>query len=291
VSTPTPVGGRIESDGLGIAYLDWNRGDGGGDPLVVLHPNGFCAGMYDPLVARLGDRHRVVGVDLRGHGASETVTDEVLLGNDAMANDVLAVLDHLGIDRFDLLGVSLGGGVAILVAAEAPERMGSMMLCEAIAIDSREREERDQSFEGGENPLAIGARRRRRVWDDRAAVEASYGARLPLDALDAEVLAAYVRWGFVDRSDGTVELACDPETEAAIFGTTRAHGPTHSFDRLSDVRCRTSVLYGSLTDLAPEWFVGQADVLGIEPQVVDGGHFFLFEDLDRAGDLIRRALG
>ena len=287
MSTPGPVGGQIHSDGLGIAYLDWG---GDGEPLVALHPNGFCAGMYDPLVARLDDRYRVVGVDLRGHGASETVTDEARLGNDAMARDVLRVLDHLGIDRFALLGVSLGGGVAVLVASEAPQRVVSLMLCEAIALDPGEREKQGVPFEDAESPLVAGARRRRRVWDDRASVESSYGSRPPLDALDPEVLSAYVRWGFVDRSDGRIELACDPETEASIFSTTRPNGPTHSFERLAEVRCPTSVLCGSRTDLAPEWFDAQAEVLGVEAQVVDGGHFFLFEDLDRAAALIRRAL-
>ncbi|MDG2907537.1 MAG: alpha/beta hydrolase [Acidimicrobiales bacterium] len=285
MSTPGPVGGRIENDGIGIAWLDWG---GDGDPLVVLHPNGFCAGMYDPLAFRLADHYRVVGVDLRGHGASETVTDEARLGNDAMAGDVIGVLDHLGIDRFALLGVSLGGGVAIIVAAQAPDRVGSLMLCEAIALDPVEREKQGVAFEDAESPLAAGARRRRRVWDDRASVETSYGSRPPLDALDPEVLSAYVRWGFVDRSDGSIELACDPDTEAAIFGTTRPRGPTHSFERLADVRCPTSVLCGSRTDLGTEWFTAQAEVLGVDLQVIDGGHFFLFEDLDRAGSLIRR---
>jgi pimeloyl-ACP methyl ester carboxylesterase len=191
-------------------------------------------GPLEPLVARLDDRYRVVGVDLRGHGASETVTDEARLGNDAMARDVLRVLDHLGIDRFALLGVSLGGGVAVLVASEAPQRVVSLMLCEAIALDPGEREKQGVPFEDAESPLVAGARRRRRVWDDRAGVEASYGSRPPLDALDPEVLSAYVRWGFVDRSDGRIELACDPETEASIFSTTRPNGPTHSFERLAE---------------------------------------------------------
>ncbi len=88
-----PGTGSIETEGLGIAWLDWG---GDGDPLVLLHPNGFCAGIYHPLALRLRDAHRVLGIDLRGHGASQLVTDPALLGNDAMARDVLAVLDHRG---------------------------------------------------------------------------------------------------------------------------------------------------------------------------------------------------
>ena len=63
-----PVGGRIESDGVGVAWLDWG---GFGDALVLLHPNGFCAGVYDPVARRLASGHRVIGIDLRGHGDSD----------------------------------------------------------------------------------------------------------------------------------------------------------------------------------------------------------------------------
>ena len=63
------------------------------------------------------------------------------------------------------------------------------------------------------------------MWPDRATVTVSYGSRAPLDALAPEALAAYVRWGFVDRDDGQVELACAPETEAGIFDSRSRYGP------------------------------------------------------------------
>ena len=283
----------MERDGLRIAYLDWGdpSSDVAVDPLIVLHPNGFCAGVFDPLARRLGDRFRVVGVDLRGHGASETGTVPALLGNDAMALDVLAVADELEVDHFHLLGVSLGGGVAIEVASAAPERVRALMLCEAIAIDSTAREQQHFSFGDGEHPLAVGARRRRAVWPDRATIVESYGARPPLAAMAPEALAAYVRWGFVDRPDGQVELACAPETEAAVFDSGDRHGPTHTFERLVDIVCPVSVLAGTDTDLARTWFGAQADLLGVDLTLVDGGHFFLFEDLERGSVLIREHLG
>ena len=81
--------------------------------MLVLHPNGFCAGMFDPIASLLSKNYRVVGVDLRGHGASEEVLDEAALGNDLMASDVLKVMDLLRIDAFSILGVSLGGAIAI----------------------------------------------------------------------------------------------------------------------------------------------------------------------------------
>lgn len=288
-----PSGGHIERDGLRIAFLDWRGGSGKAqtETLIVLHPNGFCAGVFDPLVGGISDTFDVVGVDLRGHGASQTVTAVDELGNDQMALDVLAVADHLGLDRFCLLGVSLGGGVAIEVAAEAPERVTSMMLCEAIAIDSVTREAHHFEYEGGEHPMAVAARRRRPLWPDRATVEESYGSRPPLSILSPEVLEAYVRWGFADTSDGQVELACAPETEANIFGSPERHGPADTFERLTDVTCPASVLAGADTNLERQWFEAQARLLDTDLVLVDGTHFFLFEDLDRGASLILKHLG
>ena len=99
--TGSPVASRVVSEGVATAYLDWG---GDGPPLILLHPNGFCAGLYDPLARRLVDRCRVVGVDLRGHGASDDLTAVDELGNDLAARDVLAVADHLEFDRFSCWG-------------------------------------------------------------------------------------------------------------------------------------------------------------------------------------------
>ena len=128
------------------------------------------------------------------------------------------------------------------------------------------------------------------MWDDREEVLASYGSRPPLDALDPEALAGYVRWGFRDRGDGRVELACRPETEANIFGRTRSHGPLEAFEALRRVTCPVAVMAGARTDLDPGWFADQAEVVGVDLQVLDGGHFVLFEDTAQAVDLVDRNL-
>ena len=285
--TGSPVASRVVSEGVATAYLDWG---GDGPPLILLHPNGFCAGLYDPLARRLVDRCRVVGVDLRGHGASDDLTAVDELGNDLAARDVLAVADHLEFDRFSVLGVSFGGAVGIEAAAAAPDRIAALLLCEAIAIGTTSAEYQPFGVAGDDHPLAVGARRRRDVWDDREEVLASYGSRPPLDALDPEALAGYVRWGFRDRDDGRVELACRPETEANIFGRTRSHGPLEAFEALRRVTCPVAVMAGARTDLDPGWFVDQAAAVGVDLQVLDGGHFVLFEDTAQAVDLVDRNL-
>ena len=287
----TPLEGKIISDGLEIAYLDWQAASKACNNLLVLHPNGFCAGMFDPIANLLRENYRVIGVDLRGHGASEEVLDEADLGNDLMASDVLKVMDSLRVDTFSILGISLGGAIAIEIAAIAPEKVQVLMLCEAIAMNFDSRKERAEFLAEKEHPLAVGARRRRSIWSDREEVEDSYGSRKPLEALEPSVLKAYVKWGFVDRDDGQVELACNPETEATIFGSRERYGPLSTFERLSDIKAETHILAGTETDLGKVWFEQQAEEINTQVNWIEGGHFFFFEDLERSLSLIQEYIG
>ena len=139
--------------------------------------------------------------------------------------------------------------------------------------------------------MATIARKRRAVWPDRATVLASYGGRPPLDVLAPEALAAYVRWGFVDRPDGQVELACPPEAEARLFELSAdPTGAPAAWAHLADLNGSAVVLAGTGSDLPTEWFEAQADRAGAPFVSIDGGHFFLQEDTDRAEQLVRAHL-
>src|SRR3546814_11985647 len=63
----------IRHDGRDLAGLEWGSGD---DHVVLLHPNGFCAGLFDPLARRLATDHPVVAVDLAGHGCSSALPQD-----------------------------------------------------------------------------------------------------------------------------------------------------------------------------------------------------------------------
>lgn len=280
----------MEHDGLRIAALDYG---GDGEPLLLLHPNGFCAGLFDPLARRLTDRFRPIAVDLRGHGATDTPADRVAgFAFTAMAADVWAVLDELGVTGLVLLGESLGGGVGALVAAARPGSVRRLMLCEAIAFDLEVVAPRPPGQPGdGGNFMATIARKRRNVWPDRETVRESYGTRPPLSVLAPEALDAYVRWGFVDRPDGQVELACAPEVEATIFEVSSAdQGARAAWKCLPGLAGDAVVLHGDASDLPLDWFVAQAAQVGGHAIVVSGGHFFLQEDTGRAEALVREHL-
>jgi pimeloyl-ACP methyl ester carboxylesterase len=270
----------VEHDGLRIAALDWG---GRGRPLLLVHANGFCAGVWDPLAHALAGDYRCIAVDVRGHGRSDTPSDRRALTFEAAASDLAPVLDALGVDEVVALGHSSGGAGVILLAARRPGLVTAALLCEAIAFPPAVRP-------AGPSRLAEGARRRRAVWPDRAAAEASYASRLPLAVMEQAVLAAYVRWGFRDRPDGQVELACAPETEA-VFYEAGIHGSGHAaFEQLPALTGRATVVAGDRTDLPRPMFAAQAEVLGAPLVEVAGGHFFLQEDTARAASLVRAHL-
>lgn len=279
----------VEHDGFTIGALDWG---GDGPPLVLLHPNGFCAGVFDPLARELRSDRRVVGVDLRGHGTSSAPTTYEECGFVAAATDVVAMLDHLGLEEVVLLGESLGGGTGILVDRLRPGLVRRLLLCEAIAMPAVDGlPGRSVDNAAPNNPMAAMARKRRAVWADRATVEASYGSRPPMDVLEPDALAGYVRWGFRDRPDGQVELACPPEVEAWFFECgTRPDGAPASFEHLGSLTADVTIVCADRTDLPDGMFAAQAEQAGVPLLTVSGTHFFVQEDTARAAALVREHL-
>jgi pimeloyl-ACP methyl ester carboxylesterase len=274
----------VGHDGFSIGALDWG---GDGPPLVLLHPNGFCAGVFDPLARALRTDYRVVGVDLRGQGTSTAPTTFEDCGFVAAATDVVAMLDHLGLDEVAILGESLGGGTGILVDRLQPGRVRALLLCEPIAMPATD----GLPGRSEENPMSAMARKRRAVWPDRATVEASYGSRPPMNVLEPAALAGYVQWGFRDRADGRIELACPPEVEAWFFECgTRPDGAPASFEHLASLTAEVTIVCADGTDLPDGMFAAQAERAGTELVTVPGTHFFVQEDTPRAAALVREHL-
>lgn len=124
---PLPKGGRIAYSIHG-ARPDTDTDTDTGVPLLLLRPLGGSTALWDAggFRERLATQRRVISFDPRGAGHSSSPP----LGTTTrlMARDAVAVLDHLGIRRADLFGLSLGGMVASFVAADAPERVRRLVL-------------------------------------------------------------------------------------------------------------------------------------------------------------------
>ncbi|HTF09785.1 MAG TPA: 3-oxoadipate enol-lactonase [Asanoa sp.] len=103
-------------------------------PVVVLGGSlGTTGTMWAPQVAALRDEFRVVAFDHRGHGGSPPLPGPYSLED--LGTDVLALLDHLGLDRVHYAGLSLGGMVGMWLAAHAPDRIDRLaLLCTAAHL-------------------------------------------------------------------------------------------------------------------------------------------------------------
>jgi 3-oxoadipate enol-lactonase len=96
-------------------------------PAVVLSGSlGSTLAMWDPQVPALSERFRVIRYDHRGHGASPVPKGPY--GIDDLGGDLLAALDDLGVRRAHVCGASMGGEVALWLAARAPERVDRLVL-------------------------------------------------------------------------------------------------------------------------------------------------------------------
>ncbi|RTL86525.1 alpha/beta fold hydrolase [Ancylobacter aquaticus] len=115
-------------DGIDIAYLD----EGEGEPIVLVHGFGSTKeinwvgpGWVSTLT---GAGRRVIALDNRGHGASAKLYQPELYDPWLMARDVLALIDHLGLTRVDLMGYSMGGRISACATLTAPERVRTLIL-------------------------------------------------------------------------------------------------------------------------------------------------------------------
>lgn len=108
-----------EVNGLSMHYEE--HGDGNGVPLILLHGGFGLGSMFGPILPALTKGRKVITVDMQGHGATGDIDRP--LRTESLADDIAALIGHLGHDQADLLGYSLGGMVAFQTVARHPDRV------------------------------------------------------------------------------------------------------------------------------------------------------------------------
>ena len=120
-TTPTQTG-YADVNGLHLYYETY----GSGAPLVLLHGGMLTIDLnFATLIPTLAQTHTVIGVELQGHGRTANIDREITYPH--LASDVVALLDHLGIDKAAVLGHSMGGGVALELAVSHPDRVSAIV--------------------------------------------------------------------------------------------------------------------------------------------------------------------
>src|SRR3982075_1661581 len=119
------TGQYAEVNGLKLYY----ETHGTGRPLILLH-GGLASGeMYGPILPMLAERHQVVTVDLQGHGRTADIDRPIDVR--LMAGDIAALIEHIGLDKPDVVGYSLGGGVALQTAVQSPAKIRRLVVASA----------------------------------------------------------------------------------------------------------------------------------------------------------------
>jgi pimeloyl-ACP methyl ester carboxylesterase len=121
----TGTGQYAQVNGINLYY----ETHGAGRPLILLHGGLGSGEMFGPILPALTERHQVIAVDLQGHGRTADIDRPIDIR--LMADDIAALIDHLGLDKPDLVGYSLGGGVALQTAVKYPAKVRRLVAAAA----------------------------------------------------------------------------------------------------------------------------------------------------------------
>jgi pimeloyl-ACP methyl ester carboxylesterase len=119
------TGEYAEVNGLKLYY----ETHGTGRPMILLHGGLGSGEMFGPILPALSENHQVIAPDLQGHGRTADIDRPIEMA--LMADDMGALIDHLGLEKPDVVGYSLGGGVAMHTAFKYPDRIGKVVAASA----------------------------------------------------------------------------------------------------------------------------------------------------------------
>ena len=265
----------------------WHYG-GDGPPLLLAHATGFHGRCWIPFAAALADRFDVWALDQRGHGASGKAPGGRYDDWSLFVDDLLAVVDTLGLSGWRAFGHSLGGAVLLMAETRRPGTFTGICCFEPVVVPPE--------MLSGETPserprLNDVARKRRGSFASKRAALENYASKPPFARFDPETLAAYVEFGFVDQANGTVTLACAPHDEASVYEGALVNG---AWNALSSVRAPVTVLGGEEVD-DPVSMVVEAVARslrrGAALRVSGVDHFGPFEEPAKVAEIAGEALG
>jgi pimeloyl-ACP methyl ester carboxylesterase len=209
----------LSANGETIHYLK----EGDGPAVVLVHSLGSSVHMWRTQIAALKGRYTVLACDLRGHGNSSSKGECSVA---AAAQDIRAVLDHLGIAAFHLLGISTGGPVALTMAAQSPDAVKSLVLADTFA----------KPVDGGKQRVEATAEAIAYVSMEEFGTQYAAETLLPSTSLDVQDELA----GVISKVNPKVYMQLMRSAELGDFTTL-----------LASIRAPTLVLVGESDTIAP----------------------------------------
>lgn len=222
-------------NGLRLHYVEW--GDAQATPMVCLHGLRAYGHWFDELAAVVSDRYRVLALDQRGRGETDWAADGDYT-REAYVSDVEVFVETLQLDRFILIGHSMGGLNAIHYAARHPERVLALGILDIGPEIDPAGMQRIRA-ELGETPAGF---------DSWQAAKAFLQMRHP--KASEENRQTRLTWMLKEATDGRIAWRID---QAIFDPNLKPDDPQQTWDLLSQIRCPTLILRG-----------GESDVLSVD---------------------------
>ncbi|MGI8550550.1 MAG: alpha/beta fold hydrolase [Dehalococcoidia bacterium] len=239
-----PQDATMTVNGLRLHYLDW--GEEGRPPFVLLHGFSAMAHFWDGFAAKMRQDYHVYALDQRGHGDSDW-SDEY--PPEAMPSDLTSFVDQLGLDRFVLMGHSMGGGVAFRYAFEHPERLEQLIIVDS-SLPSPDRPPLPNRDNSVQRSLAQDR------FESEDAVVAHFQRLNP--RASEERLRAVVSYWFRPLPDGRYTYKFDPKLRNRLSGSAEQvekfrQQAQELRSRVQRITCPTLIIRGGNSDiLTPE---------------------------------------
>lgn len=230
------------SQRLTLSYTEW--GEPTAPPLLLVHGGRDQKRSWDRVANRLSSQYRVIAHDLRGHGQSEWVTDGDYGVMDHVY-DLSSLVHHLKLDRFTLIGHSLGGNITLRYSGLFPEKIEKLVSIEGLGPSPKMLAERraqsvnDRLMKWMEQRRSL-SDRGPRIMQDLA--EAQGRMEAAFSHLPKDLIEHLTKTGVRKNSDGTVSWAYDP----AGMGFSPSDISHEDFVQLwRQITCPTWLVYGA----------------------------------------------
>ncbi len=227
------------ADGLELHVLEWSTE---GVPLVLLHGHGNEAHLWDDFVPCIAPHYRVIAVDQRGHGDSDW-DPEGRYDTEYMVADLEILTDALGIERFVLIGFSMGGRVSMSFAGLHPERLAGLVIVDiGPEVDPRGASRISMEMKSQQAPVFAN------IDEYASMLSLNYPAGQP------EALMRMARYALRQRDDGLFELKMDPKMRDERPNDDAARAREEAFSKeqweaLAKIPCPTLVVRGAASDI------------------------------------------
>ena len=278
---PLPTASTVRVRGFGLRLWEWAAQDEPEATVLLVHATGFHSRTWDAVVRLLPPSYRVFALDMRGHGASQDPRTSEECSWRKMAKDVGEWLAQRDLRNVIAAGHSMGGAVLALTAAAEPERIGALVLVDAVIPQF------DDPLSTAMPPgnLAEAARKRRPIWPSPQAMAESLAGRGAFAGWPRSAIESYCRYALTPTVNGEWRLLCPPEVEAWTF----EHAPTtNPWPELPQITQPTVVMRAGADGHPSPAGPGVADAIARarEITVPDSDHFIPMRRPDAVAEQI-----